>query len=75
MRLLALKYLEMYTSDRQAFVPRYIALMKNGFNAPAAVLLKQFLGIDLNGPDFVRDAMTSVDAHVQALAKSYAARR
>lgn len=73
--LLALKYLELYTSNREDFVPRYIALMKNGFNAPAAALLKQFLGIDLNSPAFVRDAMTSVDARVQALAESYGGRR
>jgi oligoendopeptidase F len=69
--LLGLKYLEMYTSNREDFVPRYIALMKNGFDAPASALLKQFLGIDLNSPAFVRDAMTSVDARVQALARSY----
>jgi oligoendopeptidase F len=48
--LLALKYYDLYTTRREWFVPRYIALLKNGFNQPPAELLNQFLGIDLSGP-------------------------
>lgn len=48
--LLALKYYDLYATRREWFVPRYIALLKNGFNQPPAQLLDQFLGIDLSGP-------------------------
>ncbi len=53
--LLALKYYNLYTTRRDWFVPRYIALLKNGFNHPPAELLKQFLDIDLSGPDLLND--------------------
>jgi len=39
-RLLALNFYWMYQNDRERFVPRYMALMRNGFDAPPAVLLK-----------------------------------
>ena len=48
--LLALRYYDLYTTRRDWFVPRYIALLKNGFNQPPMELLNQFLGIDLSGP-------------------------
>jgi oligoendopeptidase F len=53
--LLALKYYQLYTARREWFVPRYIALLKNGFNQPPAELLNQFLGIDLSGPALLND--------------------
>ena len=55
--LLALKYYELYRRDAKDFVPRYIALMKNGFDAPPEVLLRQFLNINLNDPRLVSDAL------------------
>lgn len=55
--LLALKYYDLYTTRREWFVPRYIALLKNGFNHPPAELLKQFLGIDLPGSGMLNDDM------------------
>ena len=48
--LLALKYYDLYSTKREWFVPRYIALLKNGFNQPTAELLQQFLSIDFSGP-------------------------
>jgi oligoendopeptidase F len=53
--LLALKYYQLYTADREHFVPRYIALLKNGFDAPPAVLLKRFLNIDLFDQSLLTD--------------------
>ena len=53
--LLALKYYDLYTTRREWFVPRYIALLKNGFNHPPAELLHQFLGIDLSGTALLND--------------------
>ena len=45
--LLALKYYQLYTADREHFLPRCIALLKNGFDAPPAVLLQHYLNINL----------------------------
>ena len=69
--LLALKFYEMYTRDPQHFVPRYIALMRNGFDAPPAVLLKRFLAIDLNDPRLLSDALKVLEDKVNLLEKSY----
>ena len=55
--LLALKFYEMYTRDPAHFVPRYIALMRNGFDAPPEILLKRFLDIDLHDPRLVANEM------------------
>lgn len=55
--LLALKFYEMYTHDPKHFIPRYLALMSNGFDAPPAALLKRFLEIDLNDPRLLSDAL------------------
>jgi hypothetical protein len=43
----------MYRQDPEHFAPRYIALMKNGFDAPPQVLLKRFLDLDLRDPAFL----------------------
>jgi len=53
--LLALKYFHLYSTRREWFVPRYVAMLKNGFNQPPADLLNKFLGIDLSGPGLVND--------------------
>lgn len=69
--VLALKFYEMYSRDREHFVPRYTALMRNGFDAPPAVLLKRFLDIDLNDPRLVSNAMSVLEEKVSLLEKSY----
>jgi oligoendopeptidase F len=61
----------MYTRDPKGFVPRYIALMSNGFTAPPDVLLKRFLDIDLNDPGLVANALRVVEEKVNLLEKSY----
>ena len=53
--LLALKYYQLYSSRREWFVPRYIALLKNGFNQRPAELLNEFLGIELTGHALLND--------------------
>jgi len=69
--LLALKFYEMYTRDPEHFVPRYIALMRNGFDAPPEVLLKRFLDIDLHDPRLVSNALSVVAEKIDLLEKSY----
>ena len=53
--LLALKYFHLYSTRREWFVPRYVAMLNNGFNQPPAELLNQFLGINLSGPGLMND--------------------
>jgi oligoendopeptidase F len=69
--LLALKFYEMYERDPQRFVPRYLALMRNGFDAPPAQLLKRFLDVDLRDPRLASDAFAVTESKVNLLAESY----
>jgi oligoendopeptidase F len=48
--LLAVKYFQLYSTNKEQFVPPYIALLKNGFDADPAALLKRFLNIDMFSP-------------------------
>jgi oligoendopeptidase F len=71
--LLGLTYLNLYQSDPKLFVPRYVAMLKNGFDAPAAELLNRFLDLDIRDPSFVNRAMATVRKQVERLMESYAA--
>jgi oligoendopeptidase F len=70
--LLALKFYEMYSRDPRSFAPRYIALMKNGFDAPPEVLLKRYLDISLRDPRILTDAVRLLESKVDALEREYA---
>jgi oligoendopeptidase F len=52
--LLALKYYDLYTTKRDWFLPRYVALLKNGFDKPPAEMLHQFLEIDFTGSELLK---------------------
>jgi oligoendopeptidase F len=65
--LLALKYYDLFLKDEKDFVPNYIALMRNGFDAEPSALLKRFLNIDLNDPDMLRSAIALLSGKVQQL--------
>jgi oligoendopeptidase F len=69
--LLALNFYEMYARDREHFVLRYLALMKNGFDAPPKILLKRFLDLNLDDPRLITNALRVVEAKVNLLEKSY----
>lgn len=69
--LLALNFYEMYLRDPECFVPRYVALMRNGFDASPAVLLKRFLDLDLHDPRLIANALRVVEDKVNLLEKSY----
>ena len=71
--LLALEYLRQFERDPKDFQRRYVALLKNGFDDPAAVLLRRFLGIDLDdGAGLVRDATELIDRRTTTLEGLYA---
>jgi oligoendopeptidase F len=65
--LLALKYYELYTTRREWFVPRYIALLKNGFDRTPAELLRQFLEIDLSGPGLLDSDLRLLNGRLDQL--------
>ena len=65
--LLALNFYAMYLRDREHFVPRYIALMKNGFDAPPEVLLKRFLNLDLGDPRLLTNALSALEERLNLL--------
>ncbi len=69
--LLALKYYEMYTRNPKHFVPRYIALMKNGFDAPPVNLLMRYLDINLRDPRLVTEAVRLLENKVNLLETEY----
>lgn len=69
--LLALHYYELYQKDPENFVTHYNALMRNGFDAPPAVLLKNFLNIDLNDPQILAGPIQVLTQKVDLLEKEY----
>ena len=69
--LLALNFYELYRRDPKSFVPNYIALMRNGFDAPPEVLLKRFLKIDLHDPRLISNAVKVIEEKVKLLEQSY----
>jgi oligoendopeptidase F len=69
--LLALKFYEMYLRDPRDFALRYLALMRNGFDAPPAILLRRFLDIDLHDPRLVSNALSVLERKVNLLEESY----
>jgi oligoendopeptidase F len=65
--LLALKYYHLYETRREWFVPRYVALLKNGFDAPPDEMLKRFLEIDLSSAGLLDDGLVEVNSRLQQL--------
>jgi oligoendopeptidase F len=70
--LLALNFYELYRRDPKSFVPNYLALMRNGFDAPPPeVLLQRFLKIDLHDPRLISNAVKVIEEKVKLLEQSY----
>jgi oligoendopeptidase F len=65
--LLALKYYHLYTTRKEWFVPRYVSLLKNGFDAPPAELLKRFLDIDLTGAGLLKDGLAVLNTRLDQM--------
>jgi oligoendopeptidase F len=68
--LLALKYYDLYTTRRGWFLPRYIALLKNGFSQPPKELLDHFLDINLSGPALLKDDLGLLSRRLDQLEAS-----
>ncbi len=70
-QFLALKYYEMYTRNPKGFIPRYMAMVRNGFNSAPSAILGKFLGISLQDPRLVSDAFSILDNRIKALETLY----
>ena len=70
--LLAATYFADFKRDPQAFAPRYVALLKNGFDASPADLERRFLGINLSDEKaLVATATALIDARTAELSQLY----
>jgi oligoendopeptidase F len=70
-RLLALAYFDQFTRDSGTFVPKYVALLRNGYDAPPDDLLRKFLGIELHSPQLLDRPMGMLMRRVDALEARY----
>ena len=68
--LLALKYYQLYRANREDFAKRYVSLLKNGFDAPPADLLKKFLNIDLFAPSLLTDDLALLNQRLDQLERN-----
>ncbi len=55
--LLAIHYFRQYLYNREDFSRRYMAFLKNGYNAPPAELLKKFMNINISDENFTKTAL------------------
>jgi oligoendopeptidase F len=70
--LAASKFYELYRRDPRAFTPKYMAMMREGFDVPAADLLRRHLGIDIGASGSVPDAVARIKEKLDLLQKTYA---
>lgn len=73
--LLALKYYELYSTRREWFVPRYVALLRNGFDKTPSELLRQFLEIDLSASSLLKDDLALLNHRLDEMEMKNATRQ
>ncbi|MBC7789207.1 MAG: M3 family oligoendopeptidase [Anaerolineae bacterium] len=71
-KLLALSYFDQYTRDPVKFVPRYLALLRNGYDASPDSLLRRFMGTQLTHPDLVTGAVRVIERRMADFEKQAA---
>lgn len=71
--LLGLAYFDRLERDPKGFTPRLGALLRNGYDDAPTALLQRFLGVRLDDPSLVREAMEAIERRV-ALYESLTAR-
>jgi len=65
--LLALKYYQLYQDDPAGFSKKYVAMVENGFDRPAAALLKDFLGVDLKDAKLLEGTFAMMQKQLEAV--------
>ncbi len=68
-QILALKYFELYKKDPVNFPKKYIAMVETGMDREPQKLLKDFLGIDLNDKNLLKNTLEMVKEHFEAVKK------
>jgi oligoendopeptidase F len=67
----ATKMFDMVKHDPILFQKRYADLLRNGFYAPPAELLRKFFGKDLSQRELVDGSMSTLQAQIEALTEMY----
>lgn len=68
-QILAIKYYELYKKDPQGFAKKYVAMVENGIDREPQKLLKDFLGIDLNDKNLLKDMFPLIKNNFDELKK------
>lgn len=68
-QILALKYYELYKKDPAGFAKNYVAMVETGMDREPQKLLKDFLGIDLNDKNLLKDTLQMVKDHFEKIKK------
>jgi len=72
--VLALTYYQRYLENPEDFARRYVAMQANGFDRPAAALLKDFLDIDLSDPRLLEGTFDLIRREFESVKKGMATR-
>ncbi|NMC00311.1 MAG: M3 family oligoendopeptidase [Thermoanaerobaculaceae bacterium] len=68
-QILAMKYFELYKKDPQGFAKNYVAMVEAGMDREPQKLLKDFLGIDLNDKNLLKNTLQMVKEHFEKIKK------
>jgi oligoendopeptidase F len=71
--VLSLLYFQQYRRDPKRFTPRYLALLKNGFDDTPDNLLRKFLNINFRDKSLIETALSLVKPRLDELEAIYAA--
>lgn len=66
-QILAMKYFELYKKDPKGFTKNYVAMVESGMDREPQKLLKDFLGIDFNDKNLLKDTLKMVKDHFETV--------
>lgn len=66
-QILALKYFELYKKDPAGFAKNYVAMVEAGMDREPQKLLKDFLGIDLNDKNLLKETLQMIKGHFEKI--------
>lgn len=68
-QILAMNYFAKYKKEKGTFLKKYVSMVENGMDRDPKTLLKDFLAIDLNDPNLLKDTLKIVKEHFDELKK------
>jgi oligoendopeptidase F len=69
--MIALACFARYASDSTRFVPAYLSLLRGGWPAPAQVLLRRHLGIEIEDPELMQESFVLIERRLEELERLY----